>query len=71
MHDEPDSKLPEAVCAQLPKDAQETYRLALNGALRRYGRNREAVAHRIAWAAVERSFVQRRSGQWVRYAGLA
>jgi len=71
MRYEQNSDLPSAVREQLPNDAQETYLIAFNGAVRKYGSDRVAVAHRIAWAAVERSFVQPIPGLWVRFAGLA
>jgi cation transport regulator len=57
--------LPPGVRNHLPSHAQDIYRAAFNHAYARYGRDREAVAHRIAWAAVKRSYVQRGAGSWV------
>lgn len=58
--------LPTAVRKNLPRHAQEIYRAAFNAAFERYGVAHEAIVHRIAWAAVKRSYVQRAAGIWVR-----
>lgn len=57
--------LPDPVRHTLPHHAQDIYRAAFNDAFARYGPSREAVAHRIAWAAVKRRYVQRAAGFWV------
>ena len=57
--------LPARVRRVLPEHAQDIYRAAFNDAHARYGAAREAVAHRIAWAAVKRRYVQRAAGFWV------
>lgn len=57
--------LPAPVRRVLPQHAQDIYRAAFNDAFARYGAKREAVAHRIAWAAVKRRYVQRAAGFWV------
>lgn len=56
--------LPERVRKVLPHHAQDIYRAAFNDAYERYGPKREAVAHRIAWSAVKRRYVQRIAGIW-------
>lgn len=58
--------LPGAVRTYLPRHAQDIYRSAFNSAFERYGQAHEAAAHRIAWAAVKRGYVQRAAGVWVR-----
>lgn len=57
--------LPARVRKALPDHAQDIYRAAFNDAYLRYGADREAVAHRIAWAAVKRRYIQRAAGFWV------
>ena len=57
--------LPVALRARLPQHAQDIYRAAFNAAYDHYGRAYEAVAHRIAWSAVKRSYVLR-AGIWMR-----
>jgi cation transport regulator len=57
--------LPARVRRVLPRHAQDIYRAAFNNAFERYGRDREAIAHRIAWSAVRRRYVQRTAGFWV------
>jgi cation transport regulator len=47
----------------MPLHAQDIYRAAFNNAFARYGADREAIAHRIAWAAVKKCYVQR-GGFW-------
>lgn len=65
------AELPVAVRRNLPQHAQDIYRAAFNVALQRYGPAREAIAQRIAWAAVKRSYVQRGMGIWVPRRGHA
>ena len=48
----------------LPAHAQDIYREAFNHAFERYGAGEEARAHRIAWAAVKRSYEQL-ADRWV------
>ena len=58
--------LPLALRHHLPPHAQAIYRGAFNRAWQRYGAypDREGIAHRIAWAAVKRSY--RKLGEdWV------
>ena len=56
--------LPPSVRNHLPSHAQDIYREAFNHAWARYGGD-EATPHRIAWAAVKRSY--RKAGDiWVR-----
>ena len=57
--------LPLADRAHLPRHAQDIYRAAFNDAHKRYGADREATAHRVAWAAVKRRYVHRTAGIWV------
>lgn len=59
------SDLPAAVRKYLPHHAQDIYRAAFNDAFEHYGREHEAIAHRMAWAAVKRRYVQRAAGFWV------
>ncbi len=59
------SALPARVRKVLPRHAQDIYRAAFNNAYDRYGSAREAIAHRIAWSAVKRRYVQRAAGFWV------
>jgi len=61
------SELPLSVRAHLPDHAQDIYREAFNHAFAAHageGRQEEA-AHRIAWAAVKRSYVKV-GDTWVR-----
>ena len=54
--------MPESVRAHLPVHAQEIYRAAFNSAWTGYARygaaRREEIAHRVAWAAVKRSYAK-------------
>lgn len=52
--------LPPPVRAHLPAHAQDIYREAFNHAFGTHGGepDREERAHRIAWAAVKRSYVK-------------
>ena len=60
--------LPLAVRMHLPPHAQEIFRAAFNNAWRRSAiespSRQEEIAHRIAWAAVKRSY-RKLGGQWV------
>lgn len=64
--------LPETVRRHLPLHAQEIYRAAFNSAWEQYahpterrrGGSREAVAHRVAWAAVKKLY-EKRGEHWV------
>ena len=53
-------ELPPSVRHHLPRHAQEIYRAAFNNAWQRYANadpaRREQITHRIAWAAVKRSY---------------
>lgn len=58
--------LPAALREHLPAHAQDIYRAAFNNAWAEYAArpDREAVAHRVAWAAVKRHY--RKTGpRWV------
>ncbi len=54
------SDLPETIRRHLPPHAQDIYRAAFNRAFaaREGDPRREEAAHRIAWAAVKRSYVK-------------
>lgn len=58
--------LPDPVRAHLPDHAQDIYREAFNHAYAAHAGedDREERAHRIAWAAVKRSYVKE-GGRWV------
>jgi len=58
--------LPASVREHLPPHAQEIYRAAFNNAYSEYERraDREAVAHRVAWAAVKRQY-RKAGSEWV------
>ncbi|MFB9261920.1 ChaB family protein [Bradyrhizobium erythrophlei] len=58
--------LPAPVRGHLPPHAQDIYREAFNHAYAAHAREKaqETIAHRIAWAAVKRSYV-RMSDRWV------
>lgn len=61
------TELPDSVRAHLPKHAQEIYQQAFNNAWQEYTQrdDREAVAHKVAWAAVKKQYVK--SGDnWVK-----
>lgn len=64
------SDLPPAVRAHLPAHAQDIYRTAFNSAFADHSDDprREEIAHRIAWAAVKRSYVKR-GELWVAHDG--
>jgi cation transport regulator len=52
--------LPASVCSHLPAHAQDIYRAAFNHAYADHAGDprRDEVAHRIAWAAVKRSYTK-------------
>ena len=52
--------LPSSVRHSLPDHAQDIYRAAFNHAFAAHSHDqrREEIAHRIAWAAVKRSYVK-------------
>jgi cation transport regulator len=60
------SELPPSVSGHLPPHAQEIYRAAFNHAFAAHAGDwrQEEAAHRIAWAAVKRSYVKAGS-EWV------
>lgn len=59
-------ELPDRVRLHLPQHAQDIYRAAFNHAFAAHigDPRQEEAAHRIAWAAVKRSYVKVGS-QWV------
>ena len=58
--------LPESVRAHLPEHAQDIYREAFNHAYEAHADDprQEEASHRIAWAAVKRSY-EKRGDRWV------
>jgi len=59
-------QLPESVRENLPKHAQEIYQAAYNNAWDEYHHD-EQRAHRVAWSAVNKSYVKNESsGKWVK-----
>jgi cation transport regulator len=56
--------LPPSIRAHLPPHAQDIYREAFNHAFERAGFADEARAHRIAWAAVKRTY-EKLGDNWV------
>ena len=61
-----DEDLPASVRHHLPTHAQDIYREAFNHAFasHRDAPRQEEIAHRIAWAAVKRSYVKS-DDQWI------
>jgi cation transport regulator len=59
--------LPASVRDHLPPHAQDIYRAAFNAAYDEYAADarQEEIAHRVAWAAVERSYVKF-GDEWVK-----
>ena len=59
--------LPTAVRAHLPKHAQEIYKEAYNNAWGQYAKrkDREAVAHRVAWSAVKKHY-EKKGDRWLK-----
>ena len=68
---ETNADLPLPVRRALPPHAQDIYRAAFNRAYADHEGDprREEAAHRIAWAAVKRSYVML-GGEWVARADL-
>ena len=68
------SDLPESVRSRLPGHAQNIYKDAFNSAWKTYadagkrrgGASREAVAHKVAWSAVETQYRKEEDGEWRR-----
>jgi cation transport regulator len=60
------SDLPPSVRSHLPEHAQDIYRAAFNHAFDAHAGDprQEEAAHRIAWAAVKRSYVKA-GDRWV------
>jgi cation transport regulator len=60
--------LPPSIRNHLPEHAQAIFREAFNAAWRSYGarepERREEIAHRVAWAAVKKSY-HKVGDQWV------
>ncbi|WP_233853657.1 ChaB family protein [Paraburkholderia sp. HD33-4] len=52
--------LPASVRDNLPRHAQDIYRAAFNAAYEEYATDpdHEAIAHRVAWAAVKRCYMK-------------
>jgi cation transport regulator len=61
------AQLPQTLQTHLPLHAQDIYRQAFNQAFIRYAD--EALAHRVAWAAVKKSYVKL-GETWIRRAGV-
>lgn len=61
------ASLPEPVRSALPVAAQRIYREVFNNAWKEYAESddREAIAHRTAWAAVKRRY-EKTGGRWKR-----
>ena len=55
--------LPPTLQRSLPVHGQEIFRAAFNSAWQQYGGD-EAMAHRVAWAAVKRTY-RKWGGVWV------
>ena len=66
------SELPASLRRRLPEHAQDIYRQAFNHAFAAHTGDprREEAAHRIAWAAVKRSYVKV-GDAWIARADLA
>jgi len=68
------SDLPESIKDHLPAAAQNIYREAFNHAWKQYepaskrqaGASREETAHKVAWAAVKKSYHKGSDGKWVK-----
>jgi cation transport regulator len=60
--------LPQSIRMHLPSHAQDIFRAAFNSAWESYGRrdpmHREAIAHRVAWAAVKHRY-HKEGDRWV------
>lgn len=59
--------LPETIRRSLPPHAQDIFRAAFNAAWKTYASHahdeREAIAHRVAWAAVKHRY-RKLAGNW-------
>ena len=69
------SDLPKGVKNNLPIHAQDIYREAFNHAWQQYkspekrrdsSETQEQVAHKVAWAAVEKKYKKNFTGTWVK-----
>ena len=68
------SELPDSVRDHVPKHAQEIYKEAFNSAWEQYAKSgdrrgddsREEVAHKVAWAAVKKTYSKGEDGDWHR-----
>jgi cation transport regulator len=60
------SGLPPSVQRHLPEEAQDVYREVFNHAWRQYTGDprQEEIAHRVAWAAVNRQYAKA-GDQWI------
>lgn len=58
------TSLPDSVKNNLPKHAQEIYKEAFNSAEDQYNGD-EKRSHRVAWAAVKKSYHKNKDGDWV------
>lgn len=66
------SELPDSVKNVLPSHAQDIYKEAFNSAFDQYkdpeerqgDANREETAHRVAWAAVKKTYEKGSDGSW-------
>lgn len=67
-------ELPDAVKHRLPDGAQDIYKEAFNSAWQEYKNpkarrdeaSREQTSHRVAWAAVKRSYHKNTNNNWVK-----
>lgn len=67
-------ELPDAVRGHIPEHAQQIYKEAFNHAWEEYAKesdrygdeSREAVAHKVAWSAVKKSYRKGTDGNWHR-----
>jgi len=71
---EQNSDLPQGVRNNLPAPAQDIYREAFNHAWEQYRspdkrrdprESQEQVAHKVAWAAVEKKYKKSAEGKWI------
>lgn len=71
---EQNSDLPKGVRNNLPAHAQDIYREAFNHAWEQYRspakrrdprESQEQVAHKVAWAAVEKKYKKNAEGKWM------
>lgn len=68
------SELPDSVRDHVPKHGQEIYKKAFNNAWdeysdpddRRGDSSREEAAHKVAWAAVKKTYHKGKDGNWHR-----